>query len=300
MRICTSSRALTALAALLATSGASALTVTTEPAQLVAYQPFDVVVQYSREYCIARASPIVAQATTESSLAGSKTVTIVLSHLDVTDPVVCTPRSSSRVRVLGLPPGMTTLQVGITQTIWAAVLVYRSAVAESGEATLSVPTSSNTPVKVMTINGPNGAPFYLSTVDAQNLSGSGSLLPSSGAESNPSFYGWSALRSPVPSAAQRLYSLKYASPSRFFYTTSVAERDALLRVGFVEQVAPSWGPIYVLAATNGACPLGSTPVRRLFNQADFLHRYEMNVDTISMLAANGYVDENIAFCSPAQ
>lgn len=288
----------TAGCACVAPTGAAVLSVSTLPAQPAAFEPFDVLVQYSREYCLPRVTPIVSQVTSGAA-ASARLVTVVLSHLDATDPVPCTLRSSSRFRFPGLPAGRSTLEVALTQTVQPSILVYRSEIVERGSLDVSVSAIANAAIKVMTINGPNGAPFYLSTVDAQDLSGSGSLLPSAGAgASTPAFYGWSASRVPAPSVATPLFSLKFSSPIRYFYTTRTGERDALLRAGFIEQIAPSWGQIYVLAATNGACPLGATPVRRLFNQADTLHRYEMNTDTVSVLSANGYVDENIAFCSP--
>ena len=71
----------------------------------------------------------------------------------------------------------------------------------------------------------------------------------------------------------------------------------MLGAGFVEEASP-YSPIYVVPAVNRACPLGTTPVRRLFNAVDVLHRYEINMETAAVLTANGYVDENIAFCSP--
>ena len=290
--------ALTAACTLVAPTRAEGLSLSIQPVQPAAFAPFDVVVQYSREYCLPRVSPIVSQVTSAATVP-VRTVTVVLSHLDATDPVPCTLRSSSRFRLPGLPAGRSTLEVALTQTVQPSILVYRSEIVERGSLEVSVSPTTNAAIKVMTINGSNGAPFYLSTVDAQNLSGSGSLLPSTGAgASTPAFYAWSAARVPVPSVATRLFSLKFASPVRYFYTTLTGERDALLRAGFIEQIAPSWEQIYVLPASNGACPLGATPVRRLFNQADTLHRYEMNVDTVSVLSANGYVDENIAFCSP--
>lgn len=289
---------LTAACACVVPVVAAALSLSTQPAQPAAFEPFDVVVQYSREYCLPRATPIVSQVTGGATVS-ARTVTVVLSHLDVTDPVPCTLRSSSRLRVPGLPAGRSTLEVALTQTAQPLILGYRSEVVERGSLDISVSPMANAAIRVMTINGPNGAPFYLSTVDAQNLSGSGSLLPSTGAgASTPAFYAWSAARMPAPNVATRLFSLKFSSPVRYFYTTLPGERDALLRAGFIEQIAPSWEQIYVLPAANGACPLGATSVRRLFNQADTLHRYEMNMDTASVLSANGYVDENIAFCSP--
>lgn len=281
------------------TPTAEALSVSTQPAQVAAYEPFDVLVQFSREYCLSRATPIVSQVTSTAVVGPGSTLTVVLSHLDVTDPAPCILRSTAKVRLPGMAPGINTLEVALTQTTQPFLLAYRSQVVERGSVQVSIFPVANVPVKVMTINGPNGAPFYLSTVDAQNLSGSGSLLPTGpSGTSVPAFFGWSARRMPPPTVATRLFSLKFSSPVGYFYTTSPVERDALLRAGLVDEVGPSWEPIYVLPAVNGACPLGATPVRRLFNQADILHRYEMNTDSVSVLSANGYVDENIAFCSP--
>ena len=111
-------------------------------------------------------------------------------------------------------------------------------------------------------------------------------------------YAWaSPAGQAIPTVAKLLYSLRFSAPVRYYYTTSSKEGDDLVRVGFVEQPSP-YSPIYVLPAVNGACPLGATPVRRLFNAVDVLHRYEASVETASVLTANGYVDENIAFCSP--
>ena len=296
-RSCLLPAAIVAACTCVAPTRAAVLSLSTQPAQPAAFAPFDVVVQYSRDYCLPRATPIVSQVT-RGATASDRTVTVVLSHLDATDPLPCTLRSSSRFRIPGLAAGRSTLEVALTQTAQPSILVYRSDIVERGSLDVSV-SPTNVAIQVMTINGPNGAPFYLSTVDAQNLSGSGSLLPSTGAgASTPAFFAWSASRMAPPNVATRLFSLKFSNPIRYFYTTLTGERDVLLRAGFIEQFAPSWEQIYVLPATNGACPLGSTAVRRLFNQADALHRYEMNVDTVSVLSANGYVDENIAFCSP--
>lgn len=282
-------------------SATAAGSITTEPAQPRAFEPFDVLVQYSKEYCLPRSTPIVSQVISGSPISG-RFVYVVLSHLAATDPVACTPRSVSKFRLPGLPPGEMTLGVAITVTTQPLIFVYRSEIAETVSAPISVSSLSSAPQKVMTIIGPNGLPFYLSTIDAMNLSGTGSLLPSPGAgASTPSFYAWTAPSGPTqavpPTVTSKLFSLRLSSPVRYFYTTSAVERDALLRAGLSEQDSPP-GALYVLPAINGACPLGTAPVRRLFNPADVLHRYEMNTESVAVLAANGYVDENIAFCSP--
>ena len=269
----------------------------TVPAQPLAYEPFDVIVDFSRSYCLARNVPIVSQVT--SATLTSRELSVVLSHLDVTDPSACSARTTSTIRMPGIAPGSVSLTLGLTQTFSPSVLVYRSRVVEQGQISITIaPLTAPMPVKVMTINGPYSMPFYLSIVDAQNLSGTGSLLPSAGAVSTPSFYAWaSPAGQTIPSVAKLLYSLRFPAPVRYYYTTSTKERDELVRAGFVEQASP-YSPIYVLPAVNGACPLGAAPVRRLFNAVDVLHRYKASVETASVLTANGYVDENIAFCSP--
>ncbi len=271
----------------------------TVPAQPLAYEPFDVVVEYSRPYCLPRSVPIVSQVVS-SEVSATRQLSVVLSHLDVIDPSVCTARTTSTIRMPGIAPGAVSLTLGLTETFSPLVLVYRSRVVEQGQIAFTIaPLSAPPAVKIMTINGPSSLPFYFSFVDAQNLSGSGSLLPSAPTGvSTPSFYAWvSPQGQAIPSVAKRLYSLRYPSPARYFFTTSTKERDDLMRTGFVEEES-GWAPVYVLPAINGACPLGTNAVRRLFSAADLLHRYEMSVATAAVLTANGYVDENIAFCSP--
>ena len=281
------------------TSPASVQSIQTVPVQPLAYEPFDVMVDYSRSYCLARSAPIVSQVTSGEA-SSSRQLSVVLSHLDVTDPSTCSARTSSTIRMPGVAPGTVSLTLALTQTFSPSLFIFRSGIAEQGQISFTIaPLSTPAPVKVMTINGPNSMPFYLSTVDAQNLSGTGTLLPSpASGVSTPSFYAWaSPAGQAIPSVAKLLYRLRFAAPVRNYYTTSTKERDDLVRAGFVEQASP-FSPIYVLPAVNGACPLGATPVRRLFSALDALHRYEMNVDTATVLTANGYVDENIAFCSP--
>ena len=159
------------------TSPAAVQSLRAVPALPLAYEPFDVIVDYSRSYCLARSAPIVAQVT--SALSTSRQLSVVLSHLDVTDPSACSARTTSTIRMPGIAPGAVTLTLGLTQTFSPSVLVYRSGVVEQGQISFTIaPLSTQAPVKVMTINGPNSMPFYLSIVDAQNLSGTGSLLPS--------------------------------------------------------------------------------------------------------------------------
>ena len=283
------------LVALAIPASAHALTVSTQPANPAAFEPFDVVVQFSQAYCLPRASPIVAQ-TVSSDSASGRSITVLLSHLDVVDPSVCVMRTSSRVKLPGLAPGLTTLEIGLTQSYQPSPLIYRSQVVERGSVQWTVLPTANRQQRVYTINGPNGAPFYLSTINAQNTSGSGSLVPVADVTgAAPSIFAWTIDRVAVPSVATPLYKLHFLNPSRYFYTTSTIERDTLLRGGQFEQFP--WN-LYVVPATNGACPLGTLPVRRVFNQADLLHRYEISMDTVAVLTANGYVDENIAFCSP--
>lgn len=102
----------------------------------------------------------------------------------------------------------------------------------------------------------------------------------------------------MPNAAVKLHALTWSDPPRRFYTTAVAEKEALLRIGFIDTPSSVNERLMVIPARNGACPIGMAPVRRLYNTPAQLHCYEINPATVSVLTANGYVDENIAFCSP--
>jgi len=52
----------------------------------------------------------------------------------------------------------------------------------------------------------------------------------------------------------------------------------------------------------GACPVGTDPVWRLFNnrvaELDSNHRFVANQGTYRMMIADGWVGEGVAFCSP--
>ena len=57
-----------------------------------------------------------------------------------------------------------------------------------------------------------------------------------------------------------------------------------------------------LIPTDGACPAGTDPVWRLFNnrvaELDSNHRFVASQNTYLMMTAGGWIGEGVAFCSP--
>ena len=57
-----------------------------------------------------------------------------------------------------------------------------------------------------------------------------------------------------------------------------------------------------LLPANGACPAGTDPVWRLFNnrvaEMDSNHRFVASSETYRAMMADGWVGEGVAFCSP--
>ena len=55
----------------------------------------------------------------------------------------------------------------------------------------------------------------------------------------------------------------------------------------------------ILLPKNGVCQTGTLPVYRLFNAALANHRYTRETETIILMAAKDWMNEGVAFCSPA-
>ena len=98
-----------------------------------------------------------------------------------------------------------------------------------------------------------------------------------------------------------LYSINYPAPylGRFVTTSLDTAR------GLKARWAPSQSDdpqilIYVLRLTNGACPLGASPVYQLFNATAVAHRWTQSTELYSALAESGFVGEGAVFCAPKQ
>jgi len=111
------------------------------------------------------------------------------------------------------------------------------------------------------------------------------------------FYGNAA----VDAATGRPYG-----PNSHFYTADPAECSALQAI-FVA-TAPSWSfesrDFATYARTAGACPAGTAPVWRAYNNGiargiDSNHRITTNRTAIDQVVGRGWIDEGVVMCAPS-
>ncbi len=259
-----------------------------DPPNPKVYEPFSVAVTFSKPYCIADAPQFSRVRLTGNALLLS------LSHLGDG------PCALQRTFVVpGLPDGNFAVTVAVTGTYVEPTFNRRETiVVERGTFSLSVysPEQDNKSFVYTTQigdafvldrapTGPVRTVFEVNVITARD---------------DPEFMVYTGLglgRIGVPRAAVALWQLQYPSPLKgSFATTSEAEKNRLATQGF------NWfgGNLlfFVLPVHNGACPLGASPVYRLFNPKVPAHRYVSSFDTYNVLAANGFVGEGIVFCAP--
>jgi hypothetical protein len=103
-------------------------------------------------------------------------------------------------------------------------------------------------------------------------------------------------RRELPTTLARLNQVEYPAP----FTGAFVTTDAAL----AQTLATSWSrvaeelPFAVGKLEAGACPIGMTPVYRLFNPAAVFHRWTQQLETYRVLVANGYIGEGAAWCAP--
>ena len=114
-------------------------------------------------------------------------------------------------------------------------------------------------------------------------------------------YTFKALSAPLtagalPAPLARLYRVEYPAPFAGAYFT--IDGDAARRL------AREWSRNaeelpYALGRTDAlGCPIGMSPVYRLFNPAAVFHRWTQSAETYRVLMAGGFVGEGIAWCAP--
>ena len=269
---------------------ANAVTVT--PANPQEFEALTVTIEFSKPYCIAEHSPIFSRV----SLTTGELVLLLSQFGD--GP--CVGRKSFAVP--GIPAGNFRMTVGVAGPYWP------NFPAESREA-VSV-EQLTIPLTVSAVG--QKAPLYTWVAPMEPRATSGLFLvpgvPGAtiqngnvsivGRADAYEFTAWLGRIAPVPRAAVRLYWLDYPKPRNgSFHTTSLTDANRLASEGFTLKTDSL--EEYVLPKVNGACPLGSSPVYRLFNPRVVAHRYVANVDTYNALAANGWLGEGSVFCAPS-
>ena len=256
------------------------------------YEPFKVTVTFSKPYCIAD-SPYFSAVT----LTGNQ-LSVSLSHFG--NGPCATQRTFN---LSGLPDGAFDVNVAVTGTYLNSTSNVRETTAvERGTFPLTVGGSvqyGKTKVYTTLQNGAlvlDRRPQFVQPApsvpyDANTLTGYD--------EAEFTVYpGLGLGRIGVPNSAVPVWQLLYPTPLKgSFATTDEAEKNRLSAVGF-SFLGGGSTLFFVLPLVNGACPLGATPIYRLFNPKAPAHRYVSSLDTYNTLAANGFIGEGMVFCAP--
>jgi len=126
-----------------------------------------------------------------------------------------------------------------------------------------------------------------------------------------SFHAW-LTKADAPAGAVPVCRFYAAGPNSHFYTASASECSMLQALEQQQRAdadahhVPFMGwsfeniAFYAIPATNGACPAGTDPVWRVFNnraaENDSNHRF--TADARQRIAMLGWADEGVAFCAP--
>lgn len=267
--------------------------VTFDPPSPQEYQSINVEVTFSKPYCGSTEAPLFSKV----QLEGSKLL-LLLSQLG---DGPCTTRRAFKIP--GLPAGAFAATVGVTGPYWANYPSgAREAVSvEQGTYPLTVNSVGQKQALytwIYPMDPPSASGVYLvpglpgATIQGGNVS----LLSRI---DEPEMLVWLRKLGPVPSAAAPLYRLEYPKPfAGAFLTTSLADANRLRGEGFTLKTDSLED--HVLPLVNGACPMGSVQIYRVFNPKAIAHRYLSSFDTYNALSANGFVGEGLVFCTPSK
>lgn len=150
--------------------------------------------------------------------------------------------------------------------------------------------------------------FYFVTADAVEIAVlDGGAFGSAWQRTGQQFNVFPLVGAPAStSTVWRFFSTSFAPKSSHFHTANVAEYNAL-----VAENGVGWqleGPVFnaLVPASDGACPGGSNPVYRLYNNGMGgapNHRFTTDGNVRSQMLATGWIAEGygigVIFCSPA-
>ena len=125
--------------------------------------------------------------------------------------------------------------------------------------------------------------------------------------------GWSrtgnTFKSGGSSAVCRFYGSQSPGPNSHFYTVSASECAGLkLLQAATPATEKRWNfeslDFLSTAPTNGACPSGTLPVYRAYNNGDARgidsnHRFTTDLAVIQQMVARGWIAEGVAMCAPS-
>lgn len=285
-----------------------------EPTPLLAYQPFNVRVVFAKPACFSVSSPIYSSVTFKGGV-----LNLVLSHLK---PGPCVDERV--LPVSGLPAGTHTIQVSVTSDVISTTGPFFGSITSQTAIASTSLTVSERPGFTVTnmytarvdsdsILGPftnteaGGGPVVL--WQPRQYAGVGSGVGYYLEVGNPlaDAYTFKFLAGAANTSAQKLpdpyesfYIFRFPSPAQGVFAATSVECLPLYQT-WAAQPALSVCPTansYVLRYKNGACPLGATPVYRLFHPISIAHRYTQSAETYAELQNFGYRGEGPAFCAP--
>lgn len=278
----------------------SSLRASTPP---VEYSPFEVVVQTSKSYCYDAAFPIFGDV--QYSVGA---LSVVLTHL--ISPlqrrgVAVTCSQERKFMLPGLPRGRQTIKVDVTDTGVTSNNSQGAHVSETVIGTIDVAPLSATASLVNfwtglfspgAVLGEGGV--RLTSSRFSMFSGGWDWLEVGDPESGYTFKALSfAATDRLPDALTPLYFVRY--PTGFpggFWTVDKA---------VAQRLAGEWGSLLseslsaVGRLTDGACPIGMSPVYQTFHKQAISHRWTQSRAAYAALRANGYVGEGASWCAPA-
>ena len=280
------------------------------------YEPFRVVATFSEDVCLSTNAPGYARVRFASNV-----LDVQLSHLKTGN---CT--RTREFAFAGLPAGNHTVQLSLTSR--RASLPTdgydggTTIVATIGTSALAVRARSNlvpqywftgridgdsvfSPYSA-TENG--GGPVVIWSQHGAPLTGGGDWL-----DVGPpytigyTFQAWQpggGLPLLVPKDAQyaafeNIYRFDYPKPLQGAFMATDSDCLVATRTFVSPTATQCINPFgYVLKYRNGACPMGASPVYRLFHPVSIAHRYVQSADTYVALQSYGYVGEGPQFCAP--
>ncbi len=272
------------------------------------YEPITVRADFDAPFCMGTVTPKYSSLKLERDL-----LTVRLSHLKGETCV-----TSHTVELPGLPTGTYRLKVAITASRFVQPAVF----AETYEASaVEIPLTveqfffeefqrafgcartSDTGVRYMTslsgcvrpLVGPSSVNDAPLEIDVAKRDGKGSFIFRIFRVSQGG--GAAAITTGLPEAFTPLTWVEYPPTlNGGVFTTSLAECKGL---------AKAWGredkcdlsAFRVLKLVNGACPLGSSRVYRLFHPVAVEHRYTQEEGILPLLVKAGYIVEGAVFCA---
>ena len=247
------------------------------PEQPVGYAPFRIDVFTARDNVLADFGPATVKVVDG---------TIFLEYQEEPGSLSASGDNLLSVPVQGLPPGH--YQVKVSRRAADGQLTLER------EAQVNIAASSQ-PKTVFSLFHPDNGHYFMTISEFEHnlLLGQGWLSVDGG------FYAWDDVWGRPENAHPvcRFYSKLVNS---HFYTADPGECELLSEgdQGWLFEGNAMWA----IVPTAGACPAGTVPVWRLYNdryaELDSNHRFVVDNELYRSMISRGWIGEGVAFCSP--